>query len=91
MRPFLSVLVLGVGLGAAPYVLPPLQSASAPPASVATIYASLCANCHGPTLQGGQGPSLVDAEWKHGDTDADIAHVIREGVAGTPCCRSGRR
>ncbi|AMY07885.1 Soluble aldose sugar dehydrogenase YliI precursor [Luteitalea pratensis] len=84
MRPFLSVLVLGVGLGAAPYVLPPLQSASAPRASVATIYASLCANCHGPTLQGGQGPSLVDAEWKHGDTDADIARVIREGVAGTP-------
>jgi glucose/arabinose dehydrogenase len=84
MRAISPVFVLAMGLGAATSVLPALQSASAPPASIDTIYGSLCANCHGPTLQGGQGPSLVDAEWKHGDTDSDIARVIRDGVAGTP-------
>jgi aldose sugar dehydrogenase len=84
MRLSLSVLVVGVSLGAATYAVPLLQSPAVPAANVSSIYGSLCANCHGPTLHGGQGPSLVDAEWKHGDTDADIARVIREGVPGTP-------
>ena len=84
MRPFVSVFALATGLGTASALVPPLQSASLPPTSIATIYGSLCANCHGATMQGGQGPSLVDAEWKHGGTDADIARVIREGVNGTP-------
>lgn len=82
MRASLSTFAVGIGFGAATLAGPPLQSA--PSASISSIYGSLCANCHGPTLQGGQGPSLVDAEWKHGNTDADIARVIREGVEGTP-------
>ena len=55
-----------------------------PPGDVGKVYDSLCANCHGPTLAGGQGPSLVDAEWIHGETDADITRVIRDGVPTTP-------
>jgi glucose/arabinose dehydrogenase len=82
MRLSLSTFALGIGCGATTLVLPLLQST--PPAGIADTYESLCANCHGATLQGGQGPSLVDAEWKHGDSDADIARVIREGVPGTP-------
>ena len=78
MRTFVSVFALGDGLGAATIGVRPLQSA--PPASISTIYGSLCTNCHGPTLQGGQGPSLVDAEWKYGGSDAEIFKTIKEGV-----------
>ena len=45
----------------------------------AKVYADACASCHGPKLQGGQGVSLVDDEWKHGGDDASIAKSIREG------------
>ena len=83
MRAALLVAPLGLGLGIVVGVQGSTQAP--PPGSVAAVYDSLCANCHGPRLQGGgQGPSLVDDEWKHGRTDADIARVIRDGVAGTP-------
>lgn len=81
LRPLLS---LGVGLGACLSVNLPGQAQGPPPGSAAALYGTLCANCHGPTLQGGQGPSLVDDEWTHGREDADVARVIRDGVAGTP-------
>ena len=52
------------------------------------VYAQICRNCHG--LQGkgdgtaappGSKPAnLVDAEWKHGGTDAEIFKTIKEGV-----------
>ena len=68
-----------------------IQSKDAPATSFrgraiprATLYAQLCASCHGPTLQGGSATSLVDDEWKHGSDDASIAKVIMEGAAGTP-------
>ncbi|WP_395806768.1 PQQ-dependent sugar dehydrogenase [Archangium minus] len=53
---------------------------------VADVYASLCANCHGPRLEGGMGPSLVDDTWKSGADDERIARSIREGqlTAGMP-------
>ena len=84
MRIAISLLVVGGALVAATLGLSfhPV-SAQAPP-NVAALYTSLCANCHGPTMQGGQGPSLVDGEWKHGDSDADITRVIRDGVPTTP-------
>jgi glucose/arabinose dehydrogenase len=83
MRAALLVAPLGLALGIVVGVHGSTQAP--PPGSVAAVYDSLCANCHGPRLQGGgQGPSLVDDEWKHGRTDADIARVIRDGVAGTP-------
>lgn len=43
------------------------------------IYQALCANCHGKDLQGGLGPSFLDGKWKHGSTDAEIAHTIKKG------------
>jgi glucose/arabinose dehydrogenase len=56
---------------------------AARPNIVADKYGELCAGCHGPTLAGGQGPSLVDDTWLHGGEDADIARVIHDGVAKT--------
>lgn len=47
---------------------------------VQQLYNNYCATCHGANLLGGQGSSLVDGEWKYGSSDADIAHIIREGV-----------
>lgn len=76
---------------------PALLQASAKPvptseASIkagAAIYGRTCRSCHG--LQGkgdgiaappGSKPAnLVDAEWKHGSTDADIFKTIKEGIA----------
>ncbi len=46
-----------------------------------TIVETLCAGCHGHTLTGGAGPSLVDEFWNHGDDDAAIARSIRDGWA----------
>jgi glucose/arabinose dehydrogenase/cytochrome c5 len=49
----------------------------------ADTYAQFCASCHGPTLQGGTAPSLVDDEWKFGADDASIASSIKDGRPGT--------
>ncbi len=87
MRNLLPLLVAGAVVGVVTSHAPLRSQSPAPTAALpnaAGLYGSLCANCHGPTLQGGQGPSLVDAEWTHGDTDADISRVIRDGVPGTP-------
>ncbi len=43
------------------------------------IFAHLCAGCHGADLSGGQGGSLIDGEWKHGDSDADLMKSIKVG------------
>ena len=47
---------------------------------VAELYKTHCAVCHGESLRGGLGSSLVDEEWVHGSGDEDIAKVIREGA-----------
>jgi glucose/arabinose dehydrogenase len=57
-----------------------LLSTLAQARSADDIYKSFCASCHGPDMSGGLGPSLRDAEWKHGSTDADISRVIKQGV-----------
>jgi glucose/arabinose dehydrogenase len=59
------------------------QSRKSPRRDVAEVYASLCANCHGPKLEGGLGSSLVDDTWKSGADDESIARTIREGQAAT--------
>lgn len=47
-----------------------------------------CAGCHGEHGGGGMGPSLRDAEWIYGDSDARIAKSIAEGRAyGMPAWR----
>lgn len=52
------------------------------------VYNRFCRSCHGMRADGrgmaapaGSRPAnLIDAEWVHGDTDAAIYKVIREGV-----------
>jgi len=55
------------------------QAPEAPKRDVGQVYQELCANCHGPALQGGQAQSLVDDEWRFGGDDASLAASIREG------------
>jgi len=45
------------------------------------IVRTMCAGCHGSTLTGGAGPSLVDSYWNHGDDHESIARSIRVGWA----------
>lgn len=47
----------------------------------AELFAANCASCHGTNLEGGIGPNLVDDEWVHGGSFADIVGVIESGVA----------
>jgi putative heme-binding domain-containing protein len=43
-----------------------------------------CASCHGLRANGGRsGPELTRGTFTAGDTDADLYHVISDGVAGT--------
>ena len=44
------------------------------------IYQANCVACHGPALEGGIGPSLVDSTWIHGGTPDAIVKTITEGV-----------
>jgi glucose/arabinose dehydrogenase len=55
------------------------QSTPAANRNVATVYADICANCHGAALTGGPAPSLLDEVWAHGGDDESIAKSIREG------------
>jgi glucose/arabinose dehydrogenase len=43
------------------------------------LFNTMCSACHGKDLAGGQGGSLVDGEWKHGATDAEIFDSIKNG------------
>jgi mono/diheme cytochrome c family protein len=49
-----------------------------------TIYSQICFNCHGPKLEGGQGPALKDQYWQHGSSPEAILNVINKGVPGSP-------
>ncbi len=44
------------------------------------IFATTCVSCHGAELQGGIGPSLVDATWIHGSSPEAIFKTVNEGV-----------
>jgi cytochrome c oxidase cbb3-type subunit 3 len=44
------------------------------------VFSRNCVACHGPTLEGGIGPSFVDEEWIHGGQASDILRIIVEGV-----------
>ena len=46
------------------------------------LYADLCANCHGRSLEGGKGGSLRGG-WKHGGDDAALARSIHDGYGGS--------
>jgi glucose/arabinose dehydrogenase len=47
--------------------------------NVSEVFTNLCSGCHGKDMTGGQGPSLVDGQWKHGDTDNAIFQTILKG------------
>ena len=47
------------------------------------VYNQICFNCHGPKLDGGIGPSLVDSYWKNGDSYDAVYRSIAKGVTGT--------
>jgi glucose/arabinose dehydrogenase len=47
------------------------------------LYATHCASCHGPKLEGGAAGSLLDDVWKFGGDDASVAASIRDGRPGT--------
>jgi aldose sugar dehydrogenase len=87
----LRLLAVAVSFGAwvtVPALMADDQAAPAKPATrePAKIYADLCANCHGPSLEGGQAQSLLDDVWKFGGDDASLSKSIREGhpEAGMP-------
>jgi len=44
------------------------------------VFAQNCVGCHGATLEGGIGPSLVDTTWIHGGTLPEIQTTISKGV-----------
>jgi glucose/arabinose dehydrogenase len=46
---------------------------------VEDIFAQYCMGCHGAKLDGGQGGSLIDGEWKHGSSDKDLFRSIAKG------------
>jgi mono/diheme cytochrome c family protein len=79
---------LAVASPALPQASKPVPSSEASIKAGATIYNRSCRDCHGLRGRGdgiaappGTKPAnLVDAEWKHGSTDADIYKVISEGI-----------
>jgi mono/diheme cytochrome c family protein len=90
--PFLAVWFAFVTSAAALQHDVPAPSTPKSIADGASAYNRSCASCHGKTGMG-DGPAgkqlnpppsnLVDAEWKHGATDAEIFTVIRSGVPKT--------
>jgi hypothetical protein len=67
----------------APLLLTSSLALSAEPSRGEAIYKQVCFTCHGPTLQGGIGPSLVDSYWHHGSSPEAILDVINHGIEGS--------
>lgn len=65
-----------------PLLVPPLLAQDKPDYSrmkADQVFDQLCSSCHGTDLSAGVGGSLVDGEWKHGSSDADLMKSIKEG------------
>jgi glucose/arabinose dehydrogenase len=73
--------VLGVGVVALGAFLA-AQQPPPPEREIGRLYGQLCANCHGPKLEGAQFGSLVDDVWQFGGTDADLTRMIQNGNPG---------
>ncbi|MBK5295969.1 MAG: PQQ-dependent sugar dehydrogenase [Vicinamibacteria bacterium] len=88
--PIVVAFVLVLGLVAGTLIEP--TAMTRPPATpgpqrdVATVYAEVCAACHGARLEGGKAQTLLDDTWTFGGDDASMAATIREGrvAAGMP-------
>jgi putative heme-binding domain-containing protein len=62
----------------------PLSSADASElAAGKRIFDAQCAWCHGTDGTGGAGPSLQRPDLRHASTDADLASIVKNGLAGT--------
>jgi mono/diheme cytochrome c family protein len=89
-RTRLGVLVAAfalLGAGSAAAQEPAAAPAGVTPAAIAkgdTIYhkSGLCYACHGSNAEGTVGPSLIDAEWLHGDGSYDM--LVATITAGIP-------
>ena len=46
-------------------------------------YDAMCAGCHGSKGDGGHGPAVNKGSFKHGNEDAQLFEVIKNGVSGT--------
>lgn len=75
-----------IGMVSLSWLLCATGLASPGKSKVEDLYRENCASCHGDSLDGGMGASLVDRAWKYGDTDLEIAAVISNGIpdAGMP-------
>jgi glucose/arabinose dehydrogenase len=78
MRPpffcaFSALLFASVGA----LLLPRVEGA--PARDAARLSTELCVGCHGPNLNGGPAPSLLDSIWKTGSDDESILRAIRDG------------
>ena len=74
-------IVLGAGIAASGAYLS-AQQPPPPEREIGKLYGELCANCHGPKLEGAQFGSLVDDTWQFGSADADLARMIQKGNPG---------
>ena len=74
-------IVLGLGIAVSGAYLS-AQQPPPPEREIGKLYGELCANCHGPKLEGAQFGSLVDDVWKFGGTDADLTRMIQNGNPG---------
>jgi glucose/arabinose dehydrogenase len=83
MNPFRSLVLLALLPSRVCVAQGPQVSAGFGEGAVAKRYGELCASCHGPALEGGRAPSLLDDTWTFGGDDASLAQSIREGRPGT--------
>lgn len=49
------------------------------PGKVNEFYATNCASCHGPRMEGGSAPSMLDDVWVNGGDDESLARSISAG------------
>lgn len=68
---FFALLVAGIGTSAC--------AQNNRTGTIAQTYTTLCANCHGQKMEGGQAPSMLDDVWVHGGDDESLARSIRNG------------
>jgi cytochrome c oxidase cbb3-type subunit III len=65
------------------------QAEAAALAEGQSLFRGLCSGCHGGAGRGGKGPDLTRKKLSHGNTDADIINVIRNGVPKTTMKKLG--
>jgi mono/diheme cytochrome c family protein len=58
--------------------------------SDAEMYANLCAQCHGPSGEGGTGPALNTTEFQQTTPDQEIFDTINLGLESTPMIAWGK-